>query len=294
LRPSRADVLAWEARWSRPTAVATLASILLIVAAIVVASQAVGGGEGESELLRNVDPHRSAQMISSVLQALGVGLLAAPLYYLFRAANARSETMRGQLVGVVVAAPLFLAVLAVLSGISTLHAASDFVSNEVPRLMAKGVALGSDRADEAANDAIKEAPLRSLAAGFGIGGQIGFLVAMVYTSLHAMRTGLLTRFWGSLGMALGAVSFIFFQFTLLWFIYLGMLLAGRVPGGKPPAWQSGEAEPWPTPGEKAAETMAEEDEEPLLDAEAIELDAIEGEDPSSLESVERRKRKQRD
>ena len=54
-------------------------------------------------------------------------------------------------------------------------------------------------------------------------------------------------------MALGAVSFIFFQFTLLWFIYVGVLLmpAGS-PAGKPPAWTSGEAEPWPTPGEKAA------------------------------------------
>jgi len=258
-------VLAWEERWSRPVAVATLASILLIAAAIVIASQAVGGGDGESELLRNVDAHRSAQMISSILQAFGVGLLAAPLYYLFRAANARSETMRSQLVGVVVAAPLFLAALAILSGLSTLHAASDFVADEVPRLIAKGVSLGSDRADEAANDAIKEAPLRSLAAGFGIGGQIGFLVAMIYTSLHAMRTGLLTRFWGSLGMALGAVSFIFFQFTLLWFIYLGLLLAGWVPGGKPPAWQSGEAEPWPTPGEKAATNMESDDSDDPAD-----------------------------
>lgn len=230
---------------------ATLVAILLVIAAIVVAGQ-VGGGDGESELLRNVEAHRSAQMISSILQALGVGLLAAPLYYLFRAAKARSERMRGQLVGVVVAAPLFLAVLAILSGLSTLHAASDFVANEVPRLTAKGVSLTSDRANEAASDAITEAPLRSLAAGFAIGGQIGFLVAMIYTALYAMRTGLLTRFWGSLGVALGAVSFIFFQFTLLWFVYFGLFLLGLVPGDKPPAWQSGEAEPWPTPGEKIA------------------------------------------
>jgi hypothetical protein len=250
LRPDRAAVLAWEGRWSRPVAVATFASVLLIIAAIVVASQ-VGGG-GESELLRNVDAHRSAQLISSILQAIGIGLLAAPLYYLFRAANARSERMRGSIVGLVIVAPLFLAVLAILSGVSSLHAASDFVSNEVPRLTAKGIALGSDRADEAASETIKEAPLRSLAAVFGIAGQLGFLVAMVYSCLHAMRVGLLTRFWGSLGMALGAVSFLFFQFTLLWFIYFGLLLAGLVPGGKPPAWLSGEAEPWPTPGEKAA------------------------------------------
>lgn len=255
MHPDKAAALAWEQRWSRTVGLATLAAVLLIVAAIVVATQAVGGGDGDSELLRNVDAHRSAQMLSSILQAIGVGLLAVPLFYLFRAANARSEAMRGQLVGVVIAAPLFLAVLAVLSGISTLHAASDFVADEVPRLMAKGVALGSDRANEAASDTITEAPLRPLAAGFGIGGQIGFVVAMFYTSLHAMRAGLLTRFWGSLGMALGAVSFIFFQFTLLWFIYFGLFLLGWVPGGKPPAWSSGEAEPWPSPGEKAAETL---------------------------------------
>lgn len=255
MQPDKAATLAWEQRWSRPVGLATLASVLLIVAAIVVATQGVGSGDGDSELLRNVDAHRSAQLLSSILQAIGVGLLAAPLYYLFRAANARSEAVRGQLVGVVIAAPLFLAVLAVLSGISTLHAASEFVADEVPRLMAKGVALGSDRANDAAGDTITDAPLRPLAAGFGIGGQIGFVVAMFYTSLHAMRTGLLTRFWGSLGMALGAVSFIFFQFALLWFIYLGLMLAGWVPGGKPPAWSSGEAEPWPTPGERAAENL---------------------------------------
>jgi len=248
----KAAILGWEARWARPAAIAALAAILLVVAAIVVASQGVGGGDGESELLRNVQDHRSAQLISSILQALGVGLLAAPLYFLFRAAAARSDRMRGQLVGVVVAAPLFLAVLAILTGLSTLHAASEFVTHEVPRLTAKGVGLGSDSANEAAKDAIDEAPLRPLAAGFAIGGQIGFLVAMVYTSLYAMRTGLLPRFWGSLGIALGAVSFIFFQFTLLWFVYLGLLLLGWLPGDKPPAWGAGEAVPWPTPGEQAA------------------------------------------
>jgi hypothetical protein len=289
LRPDREAALAWEERWSRPAALATLASILLIAAAIVVASQGVGSSGGDSELLRNVDAHRGAQLLSSILQAIGVGLLAAPLYYLFRAARARSDAMRGQLVGVVIAAPLFLAVLAILSGLSTLSAASDFVSNEVPRLMAKGVALSSDRANDVASDTINDAPLRPLAAGFGLGGQLGFVIAMFYTARYAMRTGLLTRFWGSLGMALGAVSFIFFQFTLLWFIYLGLLLAGVVPGGKPPAWQSGEAEPWPSPGEKAAADMGDPADGPPIEGEATEI-----EDPSSLESVERRKRKQRD
>ena len=100
---------------------ATLAAVGFVLAAIIVASQAVGTSDGDSELLRNVDAHSGAQMISSILQAIGVGLLAAPLYYLFRAARVRSEAVRGQLVGVVIAAPLFLAALAILSGLSTLQ-----------------------------------------------------------------------------------------------------------------------------------------------------------------------------
>jgi hypothetical protein len=257
----RARQLEWEARWSRPAALASLIGIVAIVAAIVVATQGVGTADGDSELLRNVDANRDAQLLSSLLQAIGVGLLAAPLYFLFRAANARSEAMRGQLVGVVVAAPIFLGVLAILSGLSTLSAASDFVADEVPRLIADGVALNSERANEVANDTIADAPLRPLAAGFGLGGQLGFVIGMFYTAMHAMRAGLLTRFWGSLGMALGAVSFIFFQFALLWYVYLGLLLAGWAPGGRPPAWKTGEAMPWPTPGEKAGAALGDGDDD---------------------------------
>jgi hypothetical protein len=285
---SREEALAWERRWAVPAALAALAAIVFVIAAIIVASQGVGSGDGDAELLRNVDAHRTAQIVSSILQAIGVGLLAAPLYYLFRAAQARSDAVRGQLVGVVIAAPLFLAALAILSGVSTLQAASDFVGDQLPRLLAKGVALNSEHAKDLASDAITETSVRPYAAGFGLAGQIGFVVAMVYTCLHAMRTGLLTRFWGSLGMALGAVSFIFFQFALLWFVYLGLLLLGRVPGGRPPAWESGEAEPWPTPAEKAAAEMAGPG------GELGEPPSGEPEPPSAEPGEPRRKRKQRD
>jgi hypothetical protein len=283
LPQSRAEVLAWEQRWARPVALVAFASLPLIIAAIVVASQGVGGGNGESELLRNVDAHRSAQVISSILQALGFGLLAAPLYYLFRAAKARSEKMRGQFVGIVVAAPLFLAAAAILTAIVTLHAADQFVANHVPTLLEKGVGLSSDRANEVATNVVTDAPLRSIVGILGLVGALSFVFAMIYTSLYAMRSGLLTRFWGSLGIALGAISLLPFPpFYLIWFFYFGLLLMAWAPGGKPPAWRSGEAEPWPTPGEKAAAAM--DDDEP----------PIEGEDPASLESTERRKRKQRD
>lgn len=276
----KAEQLAWEERWSLPVALCTLAAIVAFVVAIVAAGE-VGGGGGESELLRNVDAHSTARILASVLQGVGVGLLAVPLFYLFRAAQARSERMRGQMIGVVVASPLFLTVAAILTGVSSVHAASEFVSVEVPHLLAKGIGLGSDRANEAATDTLDGESLRPFAAGFAFAGQLGFAVAMFYTALHAMRTGLLTRFWGSLGLALGAVSFfpVLFQLAVLWFVYLGLLIAGRIPGGRPPAWAKGEAIPWPTPGEKAA----------------TELEPPPGSGSSDFEDPEKpRKRKQRD
>jgi hypothetical protein len=99
-----------------------------------------------------------------------------------------------------------------------------------------------------------------------------------------MRAGLLTRFWGSLGMALGVAALLLLvQFTMIWFIYFGLLLIGKIPGGRPPAWAAGEAIPWPTPGEKAAASL----EPPDSDS---------SDPPGSGNGAggERRKRKQRD
>lgn len=255
-----AAILAWERRWARPVALACFASVLLVIAAIVVANRAVGGANGESELLRNVDAHHAAQIVSGILQGIGIGLLAAPLYYLFRAGSARSERMRSQLVGIVVVAPLFIAATAILTSIVTVHAADEFVSNHVPTLLEKGVGLSGDRADEVANNVVTGAPLRSVVGVLGLVGALSFVFAMIYTSLHAMRLGLLTRFWGALGIALGAISFLPFPpFYLFWFIYLGLLLSSWVPGEKPPAWRSGKAEPWPSPGEKAVAKLGSGD-----------------------------------
>jgi ABC-type multidrug transport system fused ATPase/permease subunit len=251
---SRAEALAWEERWSLPVAIATLLAVVLSIAGTVLLAQAIGGSNGDAEYLRQVDQHRGDQIVASVLQAIGAALLAAPLVFLFRADQARSSKVRGQLIGLIVAAPIFIAVFNVLVSVSALHAASDFVGQAVTGT--------GDHADKVAKEAIENAPLQALAAGFGIAGRLGFIVAMFYSCLYGLRTGLLSRFWGSLGMALGAVSFIFPQFAVLWFIYLGLLIAGWIPGGRPPAWAAGEAIPPPSPGEKmAAQLEPKEDED---------------------------------
>ena len=85
-------------------------------------------------------------------------------------------------------------------------------------------------------------------------------MALVYSCLWAMRFGLLSRFWGSLGMALGVAALLLLvQFCLIFFIYFGLLLVGKLPGGRPPAWAAGEAVPWPTPGERMAKEIETEE-----------------------------------
>lgn len=284
MKPSKAEVLERERAWALPVALATLAAVASLVAATVVVRSI--SGDGDAEVLRSVYEHGSTLTISAVLQAAAFLLIVAPLVYLFRAAQARSERVRPQLIGLVVAAPIFLSAAAILTAVATDDAASEFVSGKATaELTAKeasadcrsarrddadsfreefgGGASALDRcatraiADDAAENAIAGASARDISTGLGLGGRLGLAFALVYSCLWAMRTGLLTRFWGSLGMAMGvAALLLLIQFTFVWFLYFGLLVAGWIPGGKPPAWESGEAEPWPTPGEKAAGELA--------------------------------------
>jgi hypothetical protein len=286
---SRQGVLDRERQWAMPVAIATFAALgLLIASAIVISSVS---GDGEAEILRAAEAHSSDVTLSSIFQAAGLALLVLPLVYLFRAAQARNGKVRGQLIGLVVAAPLFLAGAALFNATATKEAASDFVAGKVSSDLSPGEARGECRgdrrddetqfredygkgtaalgvcareevADDAASGAISDAGTRGLATGLSFGGRIGLAFALAYSCLWAMRSGLLTRFWGSLGIALGvAALLLLIQFTLLWFLYFGLLVAGWVPGGRPPAWAAGEAIPWPTPGEKAARELSSDTED---------------------------------
>jgi hypothetical protein len=83
-------------------------------------------------------------------------------------------------------------------------------------------------------------------------GLLALVFALVYIPLWAMRTGLLTRFWAMLGLALG-VSLLLVPIGIfglvLWFAAVGLMLAGWWPGPLPPAWEAGEAIPWPSRSE---------------------------------------------
>jgi hypothetical protein len=80
-------------------------------------------------------------------------------------------------------------------------------------------------------------------------GVLALVVGMVYTSLWSMRVGLLSRFWGAVGMAFGLFLIIPIfppiPGLVLWFAALGLMFIGVWPRPLPPAWAAGEAIPWP-------------------------------------------------
>jgi hypothetical protein len=299
-----------ESRWALPVALATFVAVALLIVSKPV--EKVSGTENP-EILRSVHEHAGAVTAAGLLQSFALVLLILPLVYLFRAVRARSERVRPQLIGLMVAAPLFLALSAGISIGARHDAASQFVAGEAKSTLsnkeaheecasqqkeesnkafgeefepAKGetplaACERQEKEDDEASNALGEASLAGIATGFGLAGSLGFVVALFYSCLWAMRTGLLSRFWGSLGMAagiaflLGPLAFV----TLVWLVFFAFLVLGLVPGGKPPAWEAGEAVPWPTPGEKAA----------------AELEPSETEEPAEPgEAEEKRKRKQRE
>jgi hypothetical protein len=73
---------------------------------------------------------------------------------------------------------------------------------------------------------------------------------MVIVSLNAMKVGLLNRFFGILGIIAGVLLVLPVDqpgiVRSFFFIALGLMLLGRWMGGRPPAWQSGTAIPWPS------------------------------------------------
>jgi hypothetical protein len=219
-----------------------------------------------------------------------------------------------------VAAPLFLALAAGLTSAAQREAADEFVAGEAKPALTREEAKedcveeresdGNDSLvdeyepakgesplkacenrkleDDAASEARAEASLAPLATGFGLAGALGLVVALFYTCLWAMRTGLLSRFWGSLGMALGIATLVgLIFFLLIWLVYFALLVVGKVPNGKPPAWERGEAVPWPTPGDKAAAEL--EPEGGWNGDEEVPEDVEEGADAEP-----KRKRKQRE
>ena len=242
---NRQEILSREREYAKVAGVAAIASApLYIVSSYLRGTSPVLDFSLATEQVRVAHDESASQLIAAVIGGLGILVLAVPLFYLFRAAQARSERVAPPMIGFVFIGPVLLGAATIISAIAQDQIASDFVaqsgqSGDIYTLF---------------HDLVDDSTLASVGSNLALPGILGMVVAMVYVPLQSMRVGLLTRFFATLGMALGAsLILIPYQYSLLavsiWFAWLGFLFLDRVPNGRPPAWVAGEAIPWPRPGD---------------------------------------------
>jgi hypothetical protein len=299
------DHLAWEARQrSRAAVAAAVAGVFTFVGTVwrglaladlprnglleSLSRAAEPGPIGGMESLRvetfeYYDERATSVLLSSV--AVGIGYLALgwALTYLAFATRARRPAFPKFLVYLPLTAAILQALATVLSALATNTAIGDFLA-------------GSPTVDAAAD--IGTTGLGVFASLLGLPGALGLALSLVMICLNAMRVGLLTRFMGVLGIITGALQILPFGGPLpvvqcFWLLMLSLLFLGRWPNGQPPAWRTGNAEPWPSSAQvreqrkrAAAEARGEVYEEPA-EPEPVATG------PSPSASARKRKRKRR-
>jgi hypothetical protein len=253
------EQLRWERRHGPLAAAAALLAAVLVIAQFAVTQAVVFGDrpEGDRGFLIEIDQHAGALVVSAVLQAVGAVSLGVVFWYLFRATRHRREQLPGWLIGVVYAGPLLFAAAGVLGVIDRIDIADQFVSGEPTT--GKG---GEERADD-----LLKSP-SGVTVGFGFAGTLSIAILFVLISMNAMRAGLLSRFTGIMGIIVGALVVLplvpggSIVLQIFWLGAVGALFLGRWPGGRGPAWDSGQAEPWPTAAQRRGLAPAGEHGEP--------------------------------
>ena len=197
------------------------------------------------------DDHAVSIVAVSVLLALAAAAMGYTLTHLYRSTKARRAEFPKAAVVLAVAG-------AVLVGVAEMTLAISVVV-ESHKLAAESAPTAAQ-----ARDALL--PPTALAAGimrqlgvFALGG------AFILIALNAMRVGLLTRFMGVLGIIVGGLFIIPLGASLpivqaFWLAALGALFLGYWPPGVPPAWVTGEAQPWPTQQEVREQRAARKEE----------------------------------
>ena len=285
---SRQAIIERERRQRPWVAVACVLPLVFYVVALLIESgSGIEVGGLETEELRSINENESALLYATIARSIGFALMAVPLFFLFKAAQARTDRVRGMLAGLVVLGPVILAVQGMITWSAQTDVAAQFVEQ----------AAGVGDIYSLAENLREDSGGLQTAAGLLLPGMLALIFSLIYTPLWAVRTGLLTRFFGTLGMALGASLLFILQIALLavlcWLVYFGLLLYGHVPAGRPPAWDAGEAIPWPAPGDEPVAVAAGANGE-VVEGDATEIPGVD-ENPNAArrERAKRRKRKRR-
>jgi hypothetical protein len=241
--PQQADTPISPAQQVRyESGVRTRYAVLALVAGVLIVAQAViqysGPHTTVSELtLDLITAHRRfpLDLIGSTLDCAGLIALAVMLAWVHSISRARSPQIRDFIRWLVL-------VGAVLSGLLAITYAA-FISVKASQFVSHG-----DQSYVQANSLTSG----SIVTLLPILAQLGSLlltVGFIWTALNATKIGLLTRFVGYLGAFAGLLVLFPIGSPVpvvqgFWLLAMAVLIAGRWPGGSPPAWEAGTAVPW--------------------------------------------------
>jgi Domain of unknown function (DUF4386) len=184
-------------------------------------------------LLRFFDRHSGELIAASLLQAIGMLLVAVCALYLYRAIRDRRPEESQVVQVMAIYGPVAFALSTVGRAIALSVLSADFTGREFQSI--------------GAADDVFESPVLIASSIVGFSGVIALGFWFVKACLDAMRVGLLGRFMGWTGVLIGP-ALVFFGFgdrlMPVWLFVLGLMLLGLWPRGLPPAWREGRAIPW--------------------------------------------------
>jgi hypothetical protein len=261
---------------------------LSIAFAVVYTSVAGDTPDGKVAEVRYLDKESSSLLIAAVLQGLAAALMAIPLGFLYLATRYRRPEIPTRLRALIIGAPLVFCGLFI--------ARQVLVNAETADLVPDLAGLPNKQAEDLIDDRLGNTTI-GVFVGLTFAAQIAVGAAIGLTANQARRAGLMSNFIGILGIIvailfviplLGALPVV----QLFWFVALAALFLGRWPGGRGPAWETGEAEPWPTMQQVQEQRAAEAPEpEPEPEPEPDEEPAPAG--PNHPRSKKRKKKRRR-
>ena len=262
---STEDQLQWEARFGRPAALAAFAAGLLLLAATVILQTMLEDREDVEPLadfLLSVDDSPSTLIIQSTVQALGALCLIPVFFYLFRATIHRAPQIPRWFVYFIFIGPVLYGAAQVFGAIDRVDVAEMFAAEDYTledtdpeRLAEQCPAIPGELGGDCAEELLQE----NANFGAALPSLIGsVLVAFMYVMLplRARRAGLLSPFMAILGVIAGVllvlqlVPLVPIIIQAFWLGAVGALFLGNWPGGRGPAWESGEPDPWPSASER--------------------------------------------
>jgi len=186
-----------------------------------------------------ISHHAGALIAGSVIAAFAIAVLTLVLLLLLQATRFRRPETWGPARMLVLAGGIGLAVISVAHQI-------------VAAIETHKFATGNDLSNHAVDNALTKGAANLVVDYLSLVAGLSLAVAMIVTMINAMRVGLVTRWMGVVGIISGILIFLPIGGATLevvpsfWIVAMGILYIGKWPNGQPPAWEAGEARPWPS------------------------------------------------